>query len=123
MYRVMADKQKNRLYLTLGKLDGPEEIEQLGEKIRCDCQDLTPGFDCLTDLREYELVDESLEANIKEIQEYLVGIGLANVVRVVRKFGTLGHFQFDKSSMDVGYHARSVNSMEEALAILDGKSS
>ena len=121
MHRVTADKEKNRLYLALGKLNGAGEIAQVAEKIRLACQDLKPGFSCLTDLREYELVDETLESRIREIQKFLVGQGLTNVVRVVKKFGTWGHVQFDKSSMNVGYHARHVNSMEEALAILDGK--
>jgi hypothetical protein len=121
MHRVNTDKGKNRLYLTLGKLEGAEEIAQVDEKIRLACQELTPGFSCLTDLREYELVDERLESRIREIQKFLVSQGLTNVVRVVKKFGTWGHVQFDKSSMNVGYHARHVNSMEEALSLLDGK--
>jgi hypothetical protein len=121
MHRVSTDKEKNRLYLALGKLEGAEEIAQVAAKIRLACQELKPGFSCLTDLREYELVDETLETRIREIQAFLVGQGLTNVVRVVKKFGTWGHVQFDKSSMNVGYHARHVNSMEEALVILDGE--
>ncbi len=119
MHSILADKDKNRLYLTLGKLDSVEEIAQVAEKIRTVCRDLKPGFSCLTDMREYELLDENLEPSIKGVQEFLVKAGLRKVVRVVRKFGTWGHLQFDKSSMDVGYHAQNVNSMEEAQAILD----
>lgn len=121
MHQVIVDREKNRLYLTFGKLSSADEILQIGEKIRSVSGELKPGFNCLTDLREYELVDPSLEPIIAEIQEYLVGIGLTHVVRVVKKFGAWGHFQFDKSSMNVGYHARHVHTMEEGLAILDGE--
>ncbi len=119
MHRVAFDKDKNRLYLTLGKLEGQAEIAHVAEKIGKACRELEPGFDCLTDLREYELIDENLEVFIRDIQRYLVEAGIGRVVRVVRKFGAWGHLQFDRTSMNVGYHARHVNSMEEALAILD----
>lgn len=119
MHRVEFDKEKNRLYLTLGKLENSDEIQEIAEKIRVACRDLRPGFNCLTDLRDYELIEKGLEPDIKAVQRFLVDAGLTRVVRVVRKFGTWGHLQFDKSSMDVGYHAQNVNSMDEALAILD----
>ena len=120
MHQVEIDKDKNRLYLTLGKLEDEGEVIELAEKIRTVCEDLEPGFSCLNDMRDYELVDEKLEMIIKGIQEFLVGVGLGKVVRVVRKFGAWGHLQFDKTSMDVGYHAYNTNTIEDALAILDG---
>lgn len=119
MHRVVIDKDKNRLYLMMGKFDDADEIRQMAEKIRTACQDLKPGFCCLNDLRDYEPVDENLALFIRGVQEFLVKAGMKNVVRVVRKFGTWGHLQLDKLSMDVGYHALNVNSMDEALAILD----
>jgi hypothetical protein len=121
MHRVTVDKEKNRLYLTLGKIDGADEIARVAEAIQVACRDLTPGFNCLNDMRDYELLDETQEASIRQVQEFLIQAGLGKVVRVVRKFGAWGHLQFDKSSMSVGYHARSVNSIEEATAILDAE--
>jgi hypothetical protein len=121
MHRVTVDKEKNRLYLTLGKLEGADEIVQVVEKIKAAGRDLRPGFCCLNDMRDYELVDEAQEASIRQAQEFLVKAGLAKVVRVVRKFGTWGHLQFDKMSMNVGYHAQNVNTIEEAAAILDAE--
>ena len=67
MHRVEVDKDKNRLYLTLGKLEGADEIAQLREKIKNACQCLKPGFNCLNDMREYELIDEKLEARVKDV--------------------------------------------------------
>lgn len=121
MHRVTVDKEKNRLLLTLGKLENTDEILEVVEKIKNACRDLKPGFSCLNDLRDYELVDVGQESLIRQAQEFLVKAGLARVVRVVRKFGTWGHLQFDKTSMNVGYHARNVNTIEEALVILDNE--
>jgi hypothetical protein len=121
MHRITVDKDKNRLLLTLGRLESTDEILEVVEKIKTVCRDLKPGFSCLNDLRDYELVDAGQESLIRQAQEFLVKAGLARVVRVVRKFGTWGHLQFDKTSMNVGYHARNVNTIEEALAILDNE--
>ncbi|OQX60949.1 MAG: hypothetical protein B5M56_10235 [Desulfococcus sp. 4484_241] len=121
MHSIRADAKKNRLYLTFGKLESSDELARVAEGIRDACRELKPGFTCLTDLRDFEPLDEQLEFFIKGVQEYLVETGVSKVVRVVRKFGAWGHVQFDKLSMHVGYHARYTTSMDEALEILDGK--
>ncbi|MFP4445717.1 MAG: hypothetical protein ACLFPD_05675 [Desulfosudaceae bacterium] len=121
MHEVRVDPEKNRLYLTFEKLDGPEEITEVGDEIREACQSLTEGFTCLTDMRNYELLDRELEVFIRGVQEFLVEAGMSKVVRVVRRFDRWGHLQFDRSSMGIGYHAENVNTIEEALAILDGE--
>ena len=47
MHEVRVDKEKNRLYITIGKLDGIEEIEIIVNKVEEACRNLTEGFDCL----------------------------------------------------------------------------
>lgn len=123
MHSIRADKEKNRLYLTFGELDAVEEMVKVAEEIREACKDLRPGFTCLTDLRDFEPLDEQYEYLITGVQEFLVNAGVSEVVRVVRKFGTWGHIQFDKSSMNVGYRGRYVNDLQEAMDLLDGKTS
>ena len=49
----------------------------------------------------------------------MIEAGMSKVVRVRRETGLLGHFQFDNASMNVGYHAENVTSMEDAEKILD----
>ena len=63
--------------------------------------------------------DEQFENYVKQTQEALIEAGLSRVVRVRRETGLLGHFQFDNVSMDLGYHAENVTTMEEAEKILD----
>ncbi|MDY6903057.1 MAG: hypothetical protein SWH61_00080 [Thermodesulfobacteriota bacterium] len=120
MHKVSVDVEKNRIYITLGKLENVQEILDLGEALREESKKLNPGFSCITDLREYELLEENYEIYIKGIQEFLRDLGVSKVVRVVRKFGRWGHVQFDKSSIDLGYSAQFVDSMDEAESMLDG---
>lgn len=119
MHEVKIDQEKNRLYITIGKLDDREEIEATIHDIKTACKQLKPGFGCLTDLREYELISEEDEHHIYEAQKIMVEAGLSNVVRVVKKFGYLGHYQFDKTAKAAGYHARNVSTIDEAEKLLD----
>ncbi len=119
MYDVKADIDKNRIYITIGKLEGEEAMQALAQAVKSECQKLKKGFTCITDLRKYEVLDDHFEYYVKQTQEAMIAAGLSNVVRVRRETGLLGHFQFDNVSMDVGYHAENVTSMEEAERILD----
>lgn len=120
MVEVRADIKKNRLYITIGSITEENEMAAAIREIEIAIQDLKEGFDCITDLRGYEILDDEREKFIYRAQKILVDAGLSKVVRVVRRFGSLGHFQFDKVSKEVGYHAKNVNSMEEAEKLLDG---
>lgn len=119
MHDVRVDSKKNRLYVTLGKREHEDELKSIVEKIAQACKALQPGFTCLTDLRKYEIGPEEDEKYIYLAQKNMVEAGLKSVVRVRKQFGALGHFQFDKQSVSLGYHARNVTSMEEAERILD----
>jgi len=119
MYDVKADIEKNRIYITIGNLEGEPAMQALAQTVKTECQKLKKGFTCITDLRKYEIQDDKFENYVKETQEAMVQAGLSKVVRVRRGTGLLGHFQFDNASMDVGYHAENVTTMEEAEKILD----
>jgi hypothetical protein len=120
MYQVRADIEKNRLYVTIGSAADENEMMAAIQEIELAVQDLKEGFDCITDLREYEILIDEHEKFIYQAQKILADAGMLKVVRVIKKFGSLGHFQFDKLSKGVGYHAKNVNSIEEAEKFLDG---
>jgi hypothetical protein len=119
MYNVTADIEKNRIYITIGKLEGEPAMQALAQTVKTECLKLKKGFTCITDLRKYEVQDDRFENYVKQTQEAMIEAGMSKVVRVRRETGLLGHFQFDNASMDVGYHAENVTSMEEAEKILD----
>ncbi|MFO7559909.1 MAG: hypothetical protein R6X10_13830 [Desulfobacterales bacterium] len=120
MYQVRADIEKNRLYVTIGSVTEENEMMTAIQEIELVVQNLRKGFDCITDLREYEILNDEDEKFVYQAQKILVDAGMSRVVRVIKKFGSLGHFQFDKLSKEVGYHAKSVNSIAEAENLLDG---
>lgn len=119
MYDVTADIEKNRIYITVGKLEGESAMQALAQAVKAECQKLKKGFTCITDLRKYEVQDDRFENYVTQTQEAMIEAGMSKVVRVRRETGLLGHFQFDNASMDVGYHAENVTSMEDAEKILD----
>ena len=121
MHDVRVDPEKNRIYITISKLDSEAEMQSIVEKVKSECRKLENGFTCLTDLRGYEYQDEIFEHYIKEAQEALLQTGMSKVVRVHRPVGVLSHFQFETVSLDLGYRAENVTSLAEAEKILDGE--
>ncbi len=57
MFDIRADVAKNRLYFTLGEINGNAEREKIVEKTYDAAKQLAPGFTCLSDLRYFRLVD------------------------------------------------------------------
>lgn len=123
MFDIKADTKKNRIIITIGKLEGEAEIKALVQSVKTACGELKKGFTCITDLRNYAVMDDRFEKYVQETQAAMIEAGLSSVVRVRRGTGLLGHFQFDNASNQVGYHARNVTTMEEAEKILDGETS
>jgi len=121
MYQVEADIEKNRLYITIGGIPEENETEAIIREIGKHVQRLKKDFDCITDLREYQVQPDETEGFIYQAQKELSEAGMSNVVRVIKKFGSLAHFQFDKMSVEVGYHAQNANTVEEAEKMLDVK--
>ena len=120
MHDVRADLNKNRIYITVGKIENEAEMASIVDKVKSECPKLTNGFTCLTDLRNYEYQDEIFEQYIKAAQGALLEKGMSKVVRVHRKVGVLAHLQFETVSLDLGYRAKNVTSIEEAEKLLDG---
>ena len=119
MHDVKTDKTKNRIYITIGKLENEAEMQAISQTVKTKCKTLKKGFTCITDLRKYEIQDDRFEDYVRTTQEAMIAAGMSRVVRVRRETGLLGHFQFDNASMEVGYHADNVTTMEEAEKILD----
>lgn len=106
MHDVRADFNKNRIYITIGKIENEAEMQSIVDEVKSECPKLKNGFTCLTDLKNYEYQDEIFEKYIKEAQEALLAEGMSKVVRVHRKVGMLGHLQFETVSLDLGYRPK-----------------
>jgi hypothetical protein len=119
MHEVRADLDKNRMYITIGRIENEAEKQALVEDVKNECAKLDHGFTALTDLRNYQYQGEAFERYIKELQEACIARGMSEVVRVHRWSGLLGHMEFETVSLDVGYSGKNVTTIEEAEKILD----
>jgi len=119
MHEVKADTNKNRIYITIEEIENQAEMQKIVDQVKSECLKLNKGFTCLTDLRNYEYQDPLFEDYIQAAQQALLDAGMSKVVRVHRQPGLLGHYQFETVSLDLGYHATNVTSIDEAERILD----
>jgi hypothetical protein len=122
-YKIRADQEKNRLYISLGKITRRELIKKAVSETKRVCRTLKPGFTCLTDLRHYEPLDQNDEKYIQQAQEILLKAGIRKIVRVGGKRSILGLFQDDQVSiLFSAYAAQTATSLQKAERILDDAS-
>ncbi|MCK5784647.1 MAG: hypothetical protein KAH06_09370 [Desulfobacterales bacterium] len=115
MYEVKASLLKNRLYITIGKVFS-KEIKDISKDVEKVAWELRPGFTCITRITDLGDLTEHESGQIKKIQDYLLSIGMAKVVRVGYQPGTQA---LEKTGKEVGYSAESVSSIKKAERILD----
>ncbi|MGM0453238.1 MAG: hypothetical protein ACQERN_08745 [Thermodesulfobacteriota bacterium] len=115
MLDVKVDLLKNRLYLTIGRLQ-QNSLEKSFTAIENAVKKLTSGFTCITRIIEVRDVDEKDIENIEKIQKLLADYGLAKAVRLGSEQGTQ-ILTFPRK--DMGYTATTARTMAEAEKILD----
>ncbi|MCW7754773.1 hypothetical protein OOT00_12350 [Desulfobotulus sp. H1] len=119
MFSTSVDVNKNRLYITIGFLQSHEEIHALLAEVEAVLPRLSPGFSCVTDLREYRRLGDSGEELIFQVQKCLKDAGISRAVRVERRQALPEHIQFETGSLEIGYPAHLVRTREEADNFLD----
>lgn len=84
-YQVVADSNKNRLYITLGVMDR-EEISRFNADVRDELEKLAPGFGCITDIRGLRIPVEKIEKEdldkILHVHRMLKEKGVSGIVRI-----------------------------------------
>ncbi|GAB6096067.1 hypothetical protein JCM14469_23200 [Desulfatiferula olefinivorans] len=119
MYMIKSNIEKNRLYITLGKMDDPE-IRGLIKDITYNTAQLKPGFTCLVDIRNMDIkYSEKQMFTMELIMGGLVDAGMGRVVRVVSKKNKISQMKMEQESRALGYRARPASTIEEAERILD----
>lgn len=119
MFSIRTDTEKNRLYITIGLLESHGEIQNLLEDVEALLPALTPGFSCVTDLRQYRRVGDSGEELIQQVQKRLKDAGIARAIRIERRQALPEHVQFETGSQELGYPTSLVRSLEEAESLLE----
>jgi len=117
MHKVKADFSKNRLYITLGRLE-TGEAAVAAEAVIKECGRLKKGFTVVTDVSNFVPIDIYEQKQITKAQEHLVKSGMSKSVRVI---GTspIGQLQMNRLSRKVGYSSDRFETIKEAEASLD----
>ena len=119
MYMIRANAEKNRLYITLGKMGDPD-IRGLVKEITHCASTLKPGFTCLVDIRNMDITySERQMFTMELIMGGLIDAGMSRVVRVVSKKNKISQMKMEQGSRALGYRARPASTIEEAENILD----
>lgn len=112
--RITADLKKNRLMITLGGRIRKPELERIYTDIRFCVQDLQPGFNVITDLRDCTIGYLSGALVFKKIMEYFLANKVGKIVRIVGNSRTIVHQISKLTSTMAGYSPIHVNTPEEA---------
>lgn len=115
MFNVRVDLIRNRLYLTLDRIQ-KNKVKHALTVIEKAAKKLEPGFSCVTRIIEGRDINASDVAEIKKIQGCLVACGMSRLVRVGNERGKqLLHL--------VGTELKTIShdaaSLEEAEFLLD----
>lgn len=115
MFDAKVDLLKNRLYITLGRVQ-KNQVKNSFDMIQKAAAKLEPGFTCVTRIIDTREIDENDIAEIQRIQKMLADYGMSRVIRVgAQKGRTLMQTVGD----NVSYPVEEAGTIEEAEQILD----
>jgi hypothetical protein len=120
-YSVIADKEKNRLYIYLYVFD-LELSEKITDEIFTKAQQLAAGWGCIVDftaLGAFTLTWEVLE-KIENVISFLKPLGVGQLVRVLNENQDPFHDEIKKRSIEIaGYEGIKARTVQEADSILN----
>lgn len=83
MYKVRADLNHNRLYLTLSGFLSAEETIDIKQDIITEVNKLSPGFDVINDISLFRLGLDETASVLNAVVDFLIEKKVNRVVRVV----------------------------------------
>ena len=119
MFKVNSDPSKNRLYITLEKLEDAI-IKPILKDLTSHVEKLSTGFTCLVDIRNMSYEEHADGAEYVEIiQGALRDAGMKKVVRVVDNANLDSQTVMNERSSTLGYTGEAANSIADAEKLLD----
>ena len=119
-YRVIADKEKNRLYVELN-LTKIEQTEKIEDEIWSKAKQLSVGWGCIANYSAFsapltiDLLDKA-----ETIMSFLKQLGMGQLVRVLKEEqSSLGDELKNRSIKIGGYEGIVARTIEDANIILD----
>jgi hypothetical protein len=117
LFQVIANPEKNRLYVTLGgHLDAPER-QEAAKAFMAAVKQLEPGFDIVHDMTELRPTDPDGLKDLMRIQTAAKLKGVRSVIRIVRI--PLSRIQFERLAAETGWTFETAASVQEADQRLD----
>jgi len=115
MLEVKVDLLKNRLYITVGRIQ-KNKVNNAHEVVGKAANKLTPGFTCVTRIFDARDIDENDIHQIKKIQAMLADLGMAKAVRIGMADGKQ---LLNQAGKEAAYDADDAATLEQAEQILD----
>ena len=115
MLEVKIDLLKNRLYITLGRIQ-KQKVKNAHEVVEKAAKKLAPGFTCVTRIFDARDIDQNDIDEIKKIQTLLTELGMSKAVRIGMEDGKELLHQVGK---DATYVASEAATLDQAEQILD----
>jgi len=117
LFQVLANPEKNRLYVTLeGHLEAPER-KDLTVAFLNRLRELKPGFDLVHDMSGLHPTDQEGLRELLKVQAILKVKGVRTVIRIAKI--PLARVQLERAARETGWAFETAASVEEADARLD----
>lgn len=121
-WSVETDEAKNRLYLNLSGSMDIEEGRQANEATKAGIERLEPGFDVITDIRNFEPGSPEAVELLEEGKAAIAEGGCSAAVRVMPESATAS-MHFERVGEDEeSYPVAEADSVEQAEELLDKRS-
>ena len=114
MLEVKVDLLKNRLYITLGRIQ-KNKVKNAHEVVEKAAKKLSPGFTCVTRIFDARDIDQNDIDEIKKIQVMLADRGMSKAVRIGMEDGKVLLNQVGKDTEYVAADAATLNQAEQIL--------
>ncbi len=113
MYKVIANKEKNRIYITLGVVETGEG-EKFVNDIRVETAKLGETFTCVSDITNFSFKDPTEAVWAEKALKALAEAGMVRAVRV-----TGSEVEYKETKEEYGYTVGLAKTIEDADQILD----
>ena len=117
-YNVRVNTLKNRLYISLVGYFSLEEIARCGDETIAATKKLRPGYDVITDIRQFKAGSPDVAKDIERVQAHFRKSGARQGVRIVAADNLLTGIQFRRTGTQAQYNSVNVDSLEAAEALL-----
>ena len=118
MYQIRKNRQKQRLYISLGGNNGADTAAMVVEADRA-CRELGADFTCLIHFQPGALLLPAQAADVYRLQEMLCSRGIKKAVYVRPEGSVIGRFQLQMLHIHSECPGEDACSIEEGEAILD----